>query len=347
MLRSGKSRNFWKIFLLSFIAFSLLAIPSFAIGNSEDAGAPEPTLIVWTYDSFASEWGPAKAIADAFRAENGIRVHFVSRGDGGELLSRLLIEGKKAEADIVLGLDQNLLPKALESGLFLAYRSPLSTSLPEFLVMDAEYRLSPFDYGYFAIIYDSEKITEPPKSLEDLCRAEFKKKLILMDPRSSTPGLGFLAWTKSIYGPAWLDYWKRLAPSILVVADGWDSGYGMFSSGEAPLVLSYTTSPAYHKEFEETERYKAAIFSQGHPLQIEGAGILKSSQNRENAKKFIDFMLSPAFQSIIPLSNWMYPVQEIALPASFSMAPKSPINLKGQAISDADLSAWAALLSKR
>jgi thiamine transport system substrate-binding protein len=200
------------------------------------------------------------------------------------------------------------------------------------------------DYSYFAIVYDSEKLSTPPARLEDLINPRFENALILIDPRTSSPGLGFFAWVKEVYGSNWQDYWRRLQPSILTIAEGWSSAYGLFTKGEAPMVLSYTTSPGYHLEYEETERYKAAIFSDGHPMQIEAAGLLSAAKNKENAKVFLDFMLSPDFQSIIPLTNWMYPVIDIPLPDSFRVNPKSDKSLMPGQVSEAELNEWAALM---
>ncbi|HCM27126.1 MAG: thiamine ABC transporter substrate-binding protein [Treponema sp. GWB1_62_6] len=325
----------------TFIVFSvLLPLAAFA-APVKDEGAE---VVVWAYDSFVSEWGPGPAVAEAFKAETGLTVRFVARGDGGALLAKAMAEGRSSDADIILGIDGNLAAKAIGSDLFAAYRPALYDKLPPSFAMDREARLVPFDYGFFSIIYDSEKLGVPPASLEDLTRPEYARKLILMDPRTSTPGLGFLAWTIAAYGDGWKDYWKRLSPSILTVADGWDTGYGMFTSGEAPLVLSYTTSPAYHLEYEQTERYRAAVFPQGHVAQIEGAGILKSSPHPQNARRFMDFMLSPAFQKIIPLTNWMYPVMDGELPGSFRLAPKPTLIEGAVPPSDSQIDEWARIL---
>ena len=133
-----------------------------------------------------------------------------------------------------------------------------------------------------------------------------------------------LHWTISVYGiEDYLNYWQRLQPSLLTITDGWSAAYGMFTKGEAPLVLSYVTSPAYHLEYEKTERYRAAVFKEGHYRQIEFAGILKGSLRQERAREFIDFMLSEDFQDAIPLTNWMFPVVDYhPLPDSFRIAPK-------------------------
>jgi thiamine transport system substrate-binding protein len=303
-------------------------------------------VVVWTYDSFNSEWGPGPEAGKAFEEATGLKVRWVSHGDAGEVLARLLLEGKNAEADLVLGLDQNMADRALGSGLLEAYKPAGAERIFPELVIDPSWRLIPLDYSYFAFVYDSEKLPRPPASLEELTGAEYGRKVILLDPRTSSPGLGFFVWVREIYGDAWKDYWRRLRPSILTVAEGWSSGYGLFTSGEAPLALSYTTSPGYHLEYEDTERYRAAIFAEGHPLQIEAAGLLAAAKNKEGAKKFLDFMVGEAFQGILPLTNWMYPVIDIPLPASFRINPKADKILKPAPAKDAELSEWAALMAE-
>jgi len=301
-------------------------------------------LVIWTYDSFNSEWGPGPDVSKVFEEKTGVKITWVSHGDAGEIVSRLIQEENNSNADIILGFDQNLAERVLDSGLLEAYRPKGADKIFNELVLDKNFRITPFDYSYFAIVYDSQEITSPPKSLEDLTSSQFKQKLILIDPRTSSPGLGFFAWVKDVYGANWKDYWKRLQPSILTISDGWSTAYGLFTRGEAPLVLSYTTSPGYHLEYENTERYKAAIFSDGHAMQIEAAGLLKNAKNKENAKAFLDFMLSADFQKIIPLTNWMYTVIDIPLPDSFRINPKSDKPLLPKPVSEADLNEWAALM---
>ena len=140
----------------------------------------------------------------------------------------------------------------------------------------------PFDYGHFAVVYDTRAMKEPPKSLDELVNGDPSQKIVLQDPRSSTPGLGFLLWMKSVYGEKAAEAWKKLEPRILTVTPGWSEAYALFTKGEAPMVLSYTTSPAYHVIAENTERYKAASFAEGHYLQVEVAG-LDRGQPREGA----------------------------------------------------------------
>jgi thiamine transport system substrate-binding protein len=302
------------------IIFGWSALPSFAQNGT--------SLTIWTYDSFISEWGPAAPIAKLYKEKTGTTLNFVAKGDGGALLATLLASGKNSDADIVIGLDDRLASRALSSGLFAPSSNVSLAGFSLKLIIDPEKRLLPFDYGNFAFIWDSSSTTPPPKSLEDLTKPEYRKKVIIMDPRTSTPGLGFLAWTEAIYGNGWQSYWKRLAPSILAMTPSWDTGYGLFTSGEAPLVLSYSTSPAYHKAYENTERYKALVFPQGHPAQVELAGALASSKNVALAEKFLAFFLSAECQALLPETQWMYPANPLtALPKSFDVIPQGIVTI--------------------
>jgi thiamine transport system substrate-binding protein len=278
-------------------------------------------LIVYAYDSFVSEWGPGPLAVKGFKEKTGIEATLVPKGDAGQILASAIQEKKRPQADVLVGLDRNLLPLAKEAGVLSPYAAEGLSRVPERLRFPGGL-LTPFDYGVFAIIWDSESGIEPPKSLSDLTEGAYAKKLILMDPRTSSPGLGFLAWTVQSFGEGWKDYWKSLRPSILTVASGWDSGYGLFLKGEAPLVLSYTTSPAYHLYAENTRRYVALSFDQGHPVQIEGAGLVKGGRNASNGKKFLDYLVSDEFQSSVATTNWMFPVVPgVQLPECYSVVP--------------------------
>lgn len=307
--------NFKKLFTTA--AFGLILLAAFL-----PLTAKEADLTIYAYDSFVSEWGTAGKVIPKFEKKYNIRVQVISVGDAGQVLNRAILEKKKPKADIIVGIDNNMLSKALDAEILIPYVSPNLNLVPEKLIFDKTHHVTPFDHGYFAIVYDSMRLKNPPKSLEDLLQPEFKDKLILEDPRTSSPGLGFLLWTINVYGENYLRYWERLKPNILTITEGWDTAYGLFTSGEAPMVLSYTTSPAYHVEYENTTRYRALIFKEGNYLQIEGVGILKGSKNMELAKKFIDFILTEDFQEEIPLTNWMFPVNpKVKLPDSFRYAP--------------------------
>lgn len=311
----------------TFLRLLLLAAASlaFAGGGKEEAPAEENAavqpLVIYCYDSFASEWGPGPALAEQFTAQTGIPVELNAPGDALTVFTKAIMEKDDPRADLLIGPDNNLLARALAEDLLEPYHSPALEKIPAELRFDETDSLLPYDWGYFAVCYDSEAIANPPASLEDLTKPEYAKSLVLMDPRTSTPGMGFLLWTRAVYGDDYLDYWQRLSGSVLSVTESWSNGYGLFTSGEAPLVLSYSTSPVYHKMWEETDRYKALSFKEGNYIQIEGAGVIKGAANPEAAKRFLDYMLSPEGQLIIATNNIMMPVRpDTDLPEAFDIA---------------------------
>jgi thiamine transport system substrate-binding protein len=166
------------------------------------------------------------------------------------------------------------------------------------------------------VIYDTETLPKDQayKSLRDLVEGAPDQKIILEDPRTSTPGLGFLLWVKAVYGDKAAEAWSKLKPRILTTTPGWSEAYGLFTKGEAPMVLSYTTSPAYHVIAEKTERYQAMKFAVGHYLQVEVAGLIAASPEKALAQKFLAFMTSPGFQDAIPENNWMFPAGKTTAP---------------------------------
>jgi thiamine transport system substrate-binding protein len=282
------------------------------------AQAEKPKLTVYTYDSFSGEYGPGTKIKERFEASCGCTLDYVATDDAGTLLARLKLEGSSTSADVVLGLDTNLMAEAKESGLFATH--DVDTGKLDLPVDWSDDTFIPFDWGWFAFVYDSTKVKNPPKSFEELVEAEDGPTLLIEDPRTSTPGLGLLLWVREVYGDRASDVWEKLKPRIVTVTKGWSEAYGLFLDGEADMVLSYTTSPAYHLSADNETKYKAAIFSEGHAMQVEVAGIVASSKNQELAKEFLQFMAGDPFQSAIPEGNWMYPAKlpSEGLPPSFA-----------------------------
>ncbi|MCT4701807.1 thiamine ABC transporter substrate binding subunit [Enterobacteriaceae bacterium H20N1] len=294
----------------------LVAAPAFA----------KPLLTVYTYDSFAADWGPGPAVKKAFEADCNCELKFVALEDGVSLLNRLRMEGKNSKADVVLGLDNNLIEAALQTKLFAPANVDTSAlKIPGGWKSDT---FVPFDYGYFAFVYDKNKLKNPPKSLKELVESDQKWKVIYQDPRTSTPGLGLLLWMQKVYGDKAPDAWAKLASKTVTVTKGWSEAYGLFLKGEGDLVLSYTTSPAYHIIEEKKDNYAAADFSEGHYLQVEVAGRLAASKQPELAEKFMKFITQPGFQNTIPTGNWMYPVTEVNLPEGFSSIKKPQTSLE-------------------
>jgi len=279
--------------------------------------AATPTLTVYTYASFVSDWGPGPLIEPAFEAHCGCDLKFVGVEDGAALLGRLKLEGGRSSADVILGLDTSLVTEAQQTGLLEPHGLNLDTI--DFALSWSDPVFIPYDFGYFGFVYDSEKLANPPTSLRALVNQPQGPRIIIQDPRTSTPGLGLLLWVRKIFGDNDMSAWAALSPRIVTVTKGWSEAYGLFLEGEAPMVLSYTTSPAYHRHVEQTDQYRVAMFEEGHYQQIEVAARLAHSAQPELAKDFLQFLLSDEVQAILPTSNWMLPAvhTEQALPEAF------------------------------
>ena len=188
------------------------------------------------------------------------------------------------------------------------------------------------------------KLFRRPTSLDDLLTSEqFSKSVLIQDPRSSATGLGLLFWLKSVYGDAYEKALSKLRQQTLKVGKGWSESYSLFTKGEAPFVLSYSTSEAYHREIEKKSRFQALIFPEGHYAVVESAGILKTSKNKALAKSFLEFLLQEKSQQIIASMNWMYPIIETTknLPAAFSIIQKPNKVLRlGPSIIDKNRRTW-------
>ncbi|EJG1803116.1 TPA: thiamine ABC transporter substrate binding subunit [Vibrio parahaemolyticus] len=292
-----------------------LNLIALAAVTSTSAFAAENTLTIYTYDSFAADWGPGPKIEQAFEAKCGCDVNFVALDDGVSILNRLRLEGGNSKADIVLGLDNNLMAEAKKTGLLTEHNvDTANTVLPNGW---SDTTFVPYDYGYFAFVYNKEKLANPPKSMKELVETRDDLKVIYQDPRTSTPGQGLMLWMKSIYGDDVTQAWQKLASKTVTVTKGWSEAYSMFLNGESDLVLSYTTSPAYHLIAENDSKFATANFSEGHYMQVEVAAKVKGSKNSELADQFMNFILSDEFQSAMPTGNWMYPVTDVELPKGF------------------------------
>ena len=196
------------------LPIALLALMAFAF----PAEAKE-TLTIYTYESFVSEWGPGAKIQQEFEKTCDCVIEWVALGDGVAVLNRLKLEGANTKAGVVLGLDTNLTAEAVATGLF--GKHGLDTALARTPIAWTDEYFMPYDYAHFAVIYDSEKMTTPPASLDELVNGDPAQKIILEDPRSSTPGLGFLLWMKQVYGDKAAAAWAKLKPRILTTTPGW------------------------------------------------------------------------------------------------------------------------------
>jgi thiamine transport system substrate-binding protein len=336
-------------FVCVLVAILSLFTPIAAQGVQE-----QQELVVYAYDSFSGDWGPGPVLVEMFEEETGIKVNLVSSGDGMEMMNKLISEANNPWADVVVGISNDMASKIYEAGLLEPYKSKVLADIPEFLHFDPTYQLIPFDYGNFAFVVDTEAMDSDmvPTSLASLTDPIYKDKVILIDPRTSSVGLGLLLWTIEVFGEeGYLSWWETMKDQALTITDGWSSAYGLFTEGEAPLVLSYTTSPVYHVTYENTTRYQVALFEEGHSTTIEGVGLLSSSKKKDEAKQFIDFILTKG-QLTIAMANSMYPVNsKTELPDAFDYAPKPEKNLSMDSKTlaknlDRWLTEWTQVMSK-
>ena len=296
-----------------------------------------PVLTVYTHPSFAAEWGPGPAVKKAFEAQCDCQLNYTVLDSGGDILHRLRLEGASTPADLVLGLDTATMELARQTGLLAEHQQPLDNlALP---INWEDPVFVPYDWGYFAFVYDTQQLPEPPQSLEALINAPDDLKIIIQDPRTSTPGLGLVLWMHSVFGDQAGKQWEKLSRKVLATTQSWSDGYfSLFMNGEAPMILSYSTSPAHHMAIDKTDRYQAVAFEEGHYLQVEVAALVASSDHRELGRSFLEFMLTPAFQQHIPLKNVMYPAIDLGegLPEAFDrlISPQEVHYLSPKAVAD-------------
>ncbi len=309
------------------------------------AMADTPLLTVYVYDSFASEWGPGPQIESGFEATCACDVQFVAAGDGAALLSRVMLEGAQVQADVVVGLDNFLMERARESGLFARHGLDMPANTPEGFSDDT---FLPFDWGWFAFVGGAD--IPAPGSLAELAASDLT--VVIQDPRSSTPGLGLVLWVAAAYGENAPAFWTDLADNILTVTPGWSEAYALFTGGEADAVLSYSTSPAYHVLAEGDETKVAWSFADGHLAQVEVAALVAASDQPDLGKAFLAYLTGPEAQAVIPETNWMFPVlmPEGGLPAAFSLGgPFEPLILSpfdAAAMRDQAVEDWRGALAQ-
>lgn len=269
-------------------------------------------LTIYTYSSFVSDWGPGKELKTEFEKNCNCEVNFIGVGDGVSTLNRLKLERNKSKADIVLGLDSDLIEIARDSKLVQNHQISKPKLSTQFWSED----FIPYDHGYFAFIYDETKTKNIPKNLKELLNNDNNQTIIYQDPRSSVLGKSLVLWVNKIYPNEVNDIFKNLAKNTVTITKGWSEAYGLFKKGESDFVLSYSTSPVVHLQ-EGITKYKAVIFEDGNYEQVETAAITKNAKNLKLANEFLQFLLSKEAQTIIMNKNIMYPSIKMDLPDEF------------------------------
>lgn len=337
------------------------AVAAVFLGACGFASASDAELVAHTYDSFVAKGGLGPEVASVFEKTCKAKLKYVSSGDAAQMLARVqgeLERDGRSQADVMIGLDQNLWPRARKYAA--EWRGWKPRAYGE-LVPDAkvEEGFLPFDYGVFALMADRESLVSrkiaAPKRLSDLLRPEFKRSVILEDPRTSTPGLAFVLFAESMVGKAGsASFWKSMSTQWLTLTPGWSGAYGLFLKGQAPLVWSYTTSQAYHEENGDgSGRYGALVFEEGNPVQIEGAALVRGVEadaaRLGRARCLLEVLVSKEVQARVGKTQWMFPaLKGASTPGSFAKLPR-PAKLirvtRSAEEVDRILSDWGAVVS--
>ncbi len=296
-------------------------------------------VVLVTHDAFAI----SPAVKKAFEAESGLKLRILKAGDAGEVVTRALLTAGNPEGDVLFGVDNNLLQRALDGDVFEAYDPKALADVDPALILDPEHRATPIDRGDVCLNYDKEWFAShglaPPRTLADLTLPRYRGLLVVQNPATSTPGLAFMLATIAKFGDGWQGYWRKLRANDVLVVDGWeDAYYARFSGaagshGNRPIVVSYASSPPAEVIFREPRPADAptGVVASTCFRQVELAGVLRGARNPEGARKLVDFMLSKRFQENIPLQMFVFPARsDAALPPEFerfAVVPKHPLEL--------------------
>ncbi|GAA1765996.1 thiamine ABC transporter substrate-binding protein [Nostocoides vanveenii] len=288
------------------------------------------TLTVVTHDSFAL----SDEVKKQFESDTGIQVTYVAPGDAGTVTNQIILTKDAPLGDVVFGIDNTFAGRVIKAGVLSPYVAPgLPTTTADLGPRDD--LLTPIDYGDVCVNADKKWFADKgialPKTLDDLAAPAYKDQLVVENPASSSPGLAFLAATVGAKGdPGYLDYWSALTANGVKVAKGWTEAYtgdfsGSSGKGPRPLVVSYSTSPAFEVPKGGKESATVALLDTCF-RQVEYAGVIKGAQNEVGAQKFIDYLLTKTVQAEIPGQMYMYPVDSsVELPADWvKFAPLAP-----------------------
>ena len=335
---------------MRFVSLLFCSLTIFFLSCNNNDNVPHALKII-THDSFDVK----QELIDDFSKINNIQVEIIKAGDANQILTRSILNAGNPEGDLIFGID-NIAYKRIDnvSELLVPYVSEYRKQIPRKIlnVFDDALYFTPIDYGYVSINYDPKFNNQPPpQNLEELLEPAWKDKFIVLDPATSSPGLQFLISTIAYFGQdTWLDFWQELKQNNVLITDSWTSGYYTHFSqngGDRPLVVSYTTSPAAEAFFGGLEQPPTQnVILDNLFRQVESVSILKGSKNIDNAKKFIDFMLTDNFQKQIPETMFVYPViQDLELPEWWSM--NSEISeMQNFNFSDKELQVWITEWSK-
>lgn len=299
------------------------------------------TVNVYTEEFFGSDWGPGGEVKAAFEKHYPqCEIQYTVFNESSTLLNRIRLEKNKLKADVVLGLENSQFEAAEKTELFVETGVDLSQlDLPETWKNPL---FVPYEFGQFAFIYDKTKLSNPPKSLQELVERQ-DLKVIYQDPRTSSMGRGFVVWMNTVFNAEQITQaWQTLAKHTLTVGKGWTETYGAFLKGEGDLVFSHSTSPIYHLLKEQKEQYAATQFTEGALYQYEAVAKV-AGKNNACADNFIQFIFTPEAQKIITPKNVMLSSISAEIEPHFDALKASQKNTKtldNSHATDANIKNW-------
>ncbi len=331
---------------------AVLAVVGLVAAGCGGSGAQPTEVVLVTHDSFAI----SKEVKAAFEEESGLMLRILQGGDANETLNRALLTAGDPQADVIFGIDDSVLSRALDGDLLEEYRSAeLAEVEPELAEVDGH--VTPIDHGEVCLNVDrawfAERSLAPPRTLDELALHRYHGLLVVENPATSSPGLSFLLATVARYGDGWEEYWRKLRANDVLAVDGWEEAYtqefsgASGSPGKRPIVVSYATSPAAEVIFasKPLDVAPTAAIEDGCYRQVEYAGILRGAANEDGARELIDFMLSERFQADVPGSMFVDPVRRgVPLPDAFrehAIVPTAPLSLPADEI-DENRDRWVA-----
>ncbi len=345
--------------VLLLAACSSAASTTSPVEGSGQPGAGTVTLV--TYDSYAI----SKDTLKEFTQDTGQTVEVVRGGDAAEVLNRAILTKSAPEGDVLFGVDNNLLSRAVGEGLFVPYLARGLDAVPEDYRLDPEHHVTPIDVGDVCINYDRAYFTDRdlalPRGLADLASPDYRDLLVVQNPGTSTPGLAFLLATVAEFGTdGYQGFWQQLRDNGVQVENSWDAAYyerfsGGSGKGSRPLVVSYASSPPAEVVFAEQppRRAPTGVLLDTCYRQIEFAGLLGGAPNPQGGQQLIDFMLTRTYQEDLPLSNFVFPVlPDAQLPVVFTenaQVPSEPLSLPPEEVAanrDAWVSAWTDVVER-
>lgn len=331
--------------LLVVFGLAVLGLAVAACGDDGSTTADEPdTITLVAYDSFPAP-DPDNSIHAAlaeFTAETGIAVETLIAGDTGTMLSKATLTAGNPEGDVMWGIDNTFLSRAVEAEIFEPYIAAGVAELPtEFTELVPNGEATPVDFGDVCVNYDIGALdaagVDPPSSLADLVQPEYKGQLVVQNPATSSPGLAFLLATIAEFGDAgWEDYWRSLRNNDVEIVDSWTQAYYesfSWAKGSRPLVVSYGSSPPFEVLFaaEPLDTAPTGVVASTCFRQVEFAGVLRGTQAPQAARRLVDFLIGQRFQREVPLNLFVFPVnQDVELADEFvryATIPERPLAL--------------------